>query len=208
MKTRTCLQTAARFAIKTCVYFWAWLLYIFPSSKYHSLDSLHISTLPFSVSFDWCLFEWVTFLLLRRHSFFGVVHEGSSWHDTCPMSMIEIITDHRPHDDVSPWWSSLVSGHSGPGHPMCQLVTRDTGHYELQVRSATLAPLTIHWHHDQTPKFSDHSPLSLSSLLITNWSLYTRPGPALYRQLDHFTRGDVLMDTRNRPEQTLESLYP
>ena len=106
-------------------------------------------------------------------------------------------------------WSSLVSGHSGPGHPMCQLVTRDTGHYEAQVRSVTLTTLTIHRHHYNGAKFSDHSPLSLSSLLITNWSLYTRPGPALYsQQLDHFTRGDVLMDTRNRPEQTVQSLYP
>ena len=167
MKTRTCLQTSARFAIKTCVYFWAWLLYIFPSSKYHSLDSLHISTLPFSVSFDWCLFEWVTFLFLRRHSFFGVVHEGSSWHDTCPLSMIEIITDHRPHDDVSPWpliitgqWSQWAwSPHVSAGHqrhwPLWatgEVSNSGPPHYTQTLRSdsqvlwplSTLTELTAH----------------------------------------------------------------
>ena len=103
----------------------------------------------------------------------------------------------------APWlsadqWSVVTSVGLAPcvSWPLPVLITRDTGHYEPQAGSRHPAP-----HHWPGTRWSGpsylttrvHRGLSLRRLLITNWSRYTGQGrPALSRQLDHFTRENMM----------------
>lgn len=215
------MQTSARFAIKSCVYFCSWILYIFPPSNYHSL---HISTLPFNITLidARCMYfsESQTLLLwcpLMAHLTERVI---LAWH----INMIKLELDFDHHrfrililpkpkchwwSDLgdwgcSPWlsadqWSVVTSVGLAPcvSWPPPVLITRDTGHYELQAGSHHPAPQ--HWPGTRCsgPSYLTtrvHRGLSLRRLLITNWSRYTGQGrPALSRQLDHFTRYEKMM---------------